>query len=69
MGFGAYRYGLPWLGDGLLLSNGPKWARNRRLLTPAFHFEVLKDYIKVKNKAVEIFLVRTALHACIDLKD
>ncbi|KAK6185816.1 hypothetical protein SNE40_007964 [Patella caerulea] len=49
-----YRLLQPWLGDGLLLSHGDKWARNRRLLTPAFHFEILKPYITIKNKAADI---------------
>lgn len=57
MGLGAYGYGKDWLGEGLLLSSGDKWARNRRLLTPAFHFDVLKPYIAVKNRAVECLLV------------
>ena len=57
MGIGVYRYGKPWLGDGLLISRGKKWARNRRLLTPAFHFDILKPYMKVNNQATEIFMV------------
>jgi len=57
MGLGVYGYGKDWLGDGLLLSSGDKWARNRRLLTPAFHFDVLKPYIAVKNRAVERLIV------------
>ena len=44
-------------GDGLLVSNGPKWARNRRLLTPAFHYEILKPYIDVYNSCSEVLLV------------
>ncbi|XP_052769449.1 cytochrome P450 4A4-like [Mya arenaria] len=36
----------PWIGDGLLLSHGKKWERTRRLLTPAFHSDNLKNYIK-----------------------
>ena len=39
----AYRFIRPWIGDGLLVSHGQKWLRNRRLLTRAFHFDVLKQ--------------------------
>ena len=42
-----YRMLRPWLGDGLLLSSGKKWARNRRLLTPGFHYDILKSYMSV----------------------
>ena len=45
-------------GDGLLLSSGKKWQRNRKLLTPAFHFEILKSYMRVYNDAVDIMMVR-----------
>ncbi|XP_041348004.1 cytochrome P450 4F22-like [Gigantopelta aegis] len=46
----------PWVGDGLLVSKGDKWARNRRLLTPAFHFDILRPYINIKNKAADVFV-------------
>ncbi len=57
----TYKMGEPWLGDGLLLSSGNKWARNRRLLTPAFHFDVLKPYQDVYNDACDILLVCTQI--------
>lgn len=55
VGFGqAYRYGLPWLGEGLLIAGGAKWKRSRRLLTPAFHFDILKPYVKIYKSCADI---------------
>ncbi|XP_070553367.1 cytochrome P450 4F5-like [Ptychodera flava] len=45
-----------WIGDGLLASTGAKWKRNRRLLTPVFHFDMLTPYVKVYNQCVHIML-------------
>lgn len=53
---GSYRFLLPWLGDGLLISGGKKWERNRRLLTPAFHFDILRPYVQIYNDVAEVFL-------------
>ena len=50
----------PWLsllGDGLLLSAGDKWSSHRRLLTPAFHFNILKPYMKIFTKSADIMHV------------
>ena len=60
--FGIYRLGLPWLGEGLLIASGNRWSRARKLLTPAFHFEILKPYIDVYNDAAEILIVSTDPH-------
>ena len=45
-----------WLGEGLLLAEGMKWFRNRRLLTPAFHYKILKDYVPVYNSCLSVLL-------------
>ena len=59
----GYNFLRPWLGDGLLLSQGQKWFRNRRLLTPAFHYEILKPYIDVYNSCLKIMLQKWTMSA------
>ena len=41
-------------GRGLLIANGPRWVRSRRLLTPAFHFDILRPYVKVYGEAADV---------------
>lgn len=60
---GAYRHVYPWLGEGLLLADGKRWNRARRLLTPAFHFNILKPYMNIYNKATDQLLRKFECYA------
>lgn len=51
----SYDVLMPWLGDGLLLASDDKWRRNRRLLTPAFHFQILENFFDVFDSNANIF--------------
>ncbi|XP_049879486.1 cytochrome P450 4C1-like isoform X3 [Pectinophora gossypiella] len=42
-----YRFIKPWLQEGLLLSDGPKWQHRRKILTPTFHFNILRHFCSV----------------------
>lgn len=44
-----YRFFKPWLGNGLLISNGEHWRSHRKLIAPAFHQNVLKSFVGTFN--------------------
>ena len=53
----VYSYLVPWLGYGLVTAEtGKQWHRHRRLLTPAFHYSVLKGYVSGGKNCLETFI-------------
>ncbi|XP_062047242.1 cytochrome P450 4A5-like [Lepus europaeus] len=52
----VYEFLAPWIGYGLLLLNGQKWFQHRRMLTPAFHYDILKPYVGLMADSVQIML-------------
>ncbi|KAJ2947945.1 hypothetical protein O0L34_g9737 [Tuta absoluta] len=42
-----YRFLQPWLQEGLLLSDGAKWQQRRKILTPTFHFNILRHFCSI----------------------
>nr|XP_040144551.1 cytochrome P450 4A11-like [Ictidomys tridecemlineatus] len=51
-----YRIVAPWIGYGLLLLNGETWFQHRRMLTPAFHYDILKPYVGIMADSVRVML-------------
>ncbi|XP_059939189.1 taurochenodeoxycholic 6 alpha-hydroxylase-like [Mesoplodon densirostris] len=52
----AYRLLIPWIGNGLLLLEGQTWFQHRRMLTPAFHYDILKPYVGLMADSVRVML-------------
>ncbi|KAG5214721.1 hypothetical protein JEQ12_000297 [Ovis aries] len=46
------RFLAPWIGTGLLLLEGETWFQHRRMLTPAFHHDILKPYLGLMADSV-----------------
>lgn len=44
-----YRFFKPWLGNGLLISDGDHWRSHRKLIAPAFHQNVLRSFVGTFN--------------------
>ncbi|XP_011190025.2 probable cytochrome P450 4ac1 [Zeugodacus cucurbitae] len=50
-----YDFVRPFLGNGLLVSRGQHWHNRRKLLTPAFHFNILQSFNEVfKSESLKL---------------
>ncbi|CAL2040885.1 hypothetical protein CAEBREN_29480 [Caenorhabditis brenneri] len=52
----AYRQMEPWLGKSILTSNKDQWRPKRKLLTPTFHYDILKDFLPIFNEQSKILI-------------
>lgn len=51
-----YKFLWPWLGKGLLTSEGQKWFTHRKMITPTFHFKILESFIDVYRENSDIMV-------------
>ena len=51
-----YKILIPWVKYGLATSSGKKWQQRRKLITPTFHYDILKDFLQVMNEQTTIMI-------------
>uniref|UniRef100_A0A2M4AQ83 Putative cytochrome n=1 Tax=Anopheles triannulatus TaxID=58253 RepID=A0A2M4AQ83_9DIPT len=57
-----YDFMMPWLGSGLVVSTGAKWAQRRKVITPTFHFKILEDFLVIMNHQTDVLIEKLAAH-------
>ncbi|XP_058462358.1 cytochrome P450 4d2-like [Malaya genurostris] len=57
-----YEFMKPWLNEGLITSLGKKWAQRRKVVTPAFHFKILEEFLAIFNERSEAFVIKLQNH-------
>uniref|UniRef100_A0A8W7P1J3 Cytochrome P450 n=1 Tax=Anopheles coluzzii TaxID=1518534 RepID=A0A8W7P1J3_ANOCL len=58
-----YDFMIPWLGTGLAISTGAKWAQRRKIITPTFHFKILEDFLVIMNHQTDVLIEKLKQNA------
>lgn len=59
---GEYKALEPWLKEGLLISTGCKWQKRRKIITPAFHFRILEEFVDIFEHESRVLLKNLERH-------
>lgn len=51
-----YDFVRPWLRQGLIISSPPYWNKHRKVITPAFHFKILEQFVEVFDRQCQIMI-------------
>lgn len=51
-----YKFYEVWWGKGLILRNGENWQKFRKLITSAFHFQILERFIPIFEEHTDILI-------------
>lgn len=47
-----------WLGNSLVITHGERWHKLRKLLTPAFHFQILERFMQIFEEQSEVLVAK-----------
>lgn len=59
----VYDFLSPWLRNGLILSADQYWHKHRKIITPAFHFKILEQFIEIFDRQCTIMVDKLMPHA------
>nr|WCC58128.1 cytochrome P450 [Pharsalia antennata] len=51
-----YKFLHRWLGDGLLTAKAARWRKSRKIITPAFHFSILGQFVGIYESNADIMV-------------